>query len=101
MRKAGQRCANGYLNQMGVPVLGVGPLVLFWGAREGAFVGSGLGKEVQVGWAQKEEILVDPGARGLFFLFFFPQRLVLFFPVAFWNFGDTGWFLTHLLFGGG
>ena len=97
VRKAGQRCANGYLNQMGVPVLGVGPLVLFWGAREGALSGRE-GSPSRLG-SRRRIIFGPPRAakaqRGLFF--YFLQRLVLFFC-----FLARGYrFLTLMLFGVG
>ena len=86
VRKAGQRCANGYLNQMGVPVLGVGPLVLS-GSREGALSGRE-GSPSRLGRLKEENL--DPrgtAQRGhaAFFFFFFPNGSFFF---SRWLFGE-------------
>ena len=77
MRKAGQRCANGYLNQMGVPVLGVRPLVLVSEPR---------------GWRE------GTGKESSRHAAFFFQRLV-FFSVLLFREGIPVRFLPGFLFG--
>ena len=90
VRKAGQRCANGYLNQMGVPVLGVGP---WWapsfrfgerGAREGALSGRAVGRELgrslesRLGSRRRIWTRGVGGPTTRPFFSFFSQRLVSF-----------------------
>ena len=84
---SGAPCAQGgatMRQRLPQPNGGTGFLPLFFIGREFCRGGRELGRS-QVGWAQKEEILVDPGARGLFFLFFSPTASS-FFPCSFLEF---------------